>query len=48
MIGTSQPAVSIQQAIVNVVQRVALAQSVGGKLLGIPSGFREIDRITLG
>jgi len=48
MIGTSQPAVSIQQAIVNVVQRVALAQSAGGKLLGIPSGFREIDRITLG
>ncbi|MFX0199356.1 MAG: replicative DNA helicase [Candidatus Hodarchaeota archaeon] len=48
MIGTSRPAVSIQQAIVNVMQRAGLAQSAGGRLLGIPSGFREIDRITLG
>ena len=48
MIGTARPAVSIQQAIVNVMQRAGLAQSAGGRLLGIPSGFREIDRITLG
>ena len=48
MIGTSRPTVSIQQAIVNVMQRAGLAQSAGGRLLGIPSGFREIDRITLG
>jgi len=48
MIETTRPAVSIQQAVVNVVQRVALAQSAGGRLLGIPSGFKEIDRITLG
>ena len=48
MTGTIRPAVSIQQAVVNVMQRAGLAQSAGGRLLGIPSGFREIDRITLG
>jgi replicative DNA helicase len=48
MIGMTQPAVSIRQAVVNVMQRAGLAQSAGGRLLGIPSGSREIDRITLG
>jgi replicative DNA helicase len=48
MIGGTRQAVSIQQAVENVVQRAAKAQSAGGRLLGIPSGFKEIDRITLG
>jgi replicative DNA helicase len=48
MIGPTRQAVSIQQAVENVVKRAALAQSAGGRLLGIPSGFKEIDRITLG
>ena len=48
MIGATRAVVSIQQAVENVVQRAALAQSAGGRLLGIPSGFKEIDRITLG
>jgi replicative DNA helicase len=30
------------------LQRAALAQSAGGRLLGIPSGFKEVDHITLG
>jgi len=48
MIGATRPVVSIQQAVENVLQRAALAQSAGGRLLGIPSGFKEVDRITLG
>ena len=48
MIGGTRQTISIQQAVENVVKRATLAQSAGGRLLGIPSGFKEIDRITLG